>query len=215
MLTFEGLHRALEDLVGSEAVRTELVVAPDQLLVLMVGNIRPWKGQREVIEALRMLPAETLNRIRCYFAGATATADAEYEAELRQAIAAAGLGDCVKLLGPRSDVPELYGAADIAVHASTTPEPFGLVVPEAMALRCAVIAAKLGGPAEVIVPGTGILCDPTRPEEYARALEQLVRDDVYRGMIAAAAPARAALFGIERNVEGTSRAYRRALDDHM
>jgi len=197
---------------SSEAVRTELGMGPDQLLVLMVGNIRAWKGQREVIAALRLLPEKIRARLRVCFAGATASTDSAYEAELRDEIAASGLGDCVSFLGSRSDVPDLYGAADIAVHASTTPEPFGLVVPEAMALNCAVIAASSGGPAEVITPGTGFLCDPSKPEEYARALEQLVRDESLRRAIAAAAPARAALFSIDRNVEGTSRAYRRALE---
>ena len=197
---------------SSEAVRTELGMGPDQLLVLMVGNIRAWKGQREVIAALRLLPEKIRARLRVCFAGATASTDSAYEAELRDEIAASGLGDCVSFLGSRSDVPDLYGAADIAVHASTTPEPFGLVVLEAMALNCAVITTSSGGPAEVITPGTGFLCDPSKPEEYARALEQLVRDESLRRAIAAAAPARAALFSIDRNVEGTSRAYRRALE---
>lgn len=195
-----------------EAVRNELGVAPDQLLVLMVGNIRAWKGQREVIAALRLLPDKFRARLRVCFAGATAGVDSAYEAELRDEIASGGLGECVSLLGSRSDVPDLYGAADIALHASTTPEPFGLVVPEAMALKCAVIAASSGGPAEVITPGTGFLCDPSEPEEYARVLEQLVRDDSLRRAIAAAGPARAALFSIERNVEGTERVYQRALE---
>jgi glycosyltransferase involved in cell wall biosynthesis len=194
-----------------EAVRAELGVAPDQLLALMVGNIRAWKGQREVIAALRLLPETFRTRLRVCFAGATASVDSGYEAELRRQIAAHGLGDCVTFLGYRSDVPDLYGAADITLHASTTPEPFGLVVPEAMALRCAVIAASSGGPAEVILPGTGLLCDPTRPEEYARAIEQLVRDDWLRRSIAEAGPARAALFSVERTIEGTERVYRRAL----
>jgi glycosyltransferase involved in cell wall biosynthesis len=194
-----------------EAVRDELGVERDQILVLMVGNIRAWKGQREVIAALRLIPEKVLARMRVCFAGATASTDAEYETEVRGEVAQAGLGHCVQFLGYRSDVPDLYRAADIAVHASTSPEPFGLVVPEAMALGCAVIAASFGGPAEVIVPGTGILCDPTRPEEYAGALEQLVRDDAFREAIAAAAPARAAYFSVRRNVEGTAQAYRRAL----
>jgi glycosyltransferase involved in cell wall biosynthesis len=206
---FENLRARKER--SSEAVRTELGVAQDQLLVLMVGNIRAWKGQREVIAALLLLPEKIRARLRVCFAGATASIDSGYEAELRDEIAAGGLGDCVSFLGFRPDVPDLYGAADIAVHASTTPEPFGLVVPEAMALNCAVIAASSGGPAEVITPGTGFLCDPSEPEEYARALERLVRDESLRQAIAAAGPARAALFSIERTVEGTERVYQRAL----
>lgn len=196
-----------------QAVRDELGAGANRLLVLMVGNIRAWKGQREVIAALRLLPLDIRDQLRVCFAGATASMDAWYEAELRAEVARAGLDDCVVFLGHRSDVPDLYSAADIAVHASTSPEPFGLVVPEAMALHCAVIAAASGGPTEVIVPGTGILCDPSRPAEYARALEELVRDDELRAAISAAAPARAALFSIERNIEETSRAYRRALKE--
>lgn len=196
---------------SKELVRAELGVGPDQLLVLMVGNIRAWKGQREIVAALRLLPENIRKRLRVAFAGATASIDAAYEAQLREEISAGGLSACVSILGPRSDVPDLYGAADIALHASTTPEPFGLVVPEAMALNCAVIAASSGGPAEVIVPGTGFLCDPSRPTEYAHALEQLVLDEALRGAISAAGPAQAALFSIERTVEGTERVYQRAL----
>ena len=206
---FENLRARM--VRSRESVRRELGVAPNQLLVLMVGNIRAWKGQREVIAALRLLPENIRGRLRVCFAGATASIDSTYEAELRDEIAAGGLGDCVSFLGSRSDVPDLYGAADIAVHASTTPEPFGLVVPEAMALNCAVIAASSGGPAEVITPGTGFLCDPSEPGEYAVALEQLVRDDALRRAIAAAGPAQAAQFSIERTVEGTERVYQRAL----
>jgi glycosyltransferase involved in cell wall biosynthesis len=195
-----------------EAVRAELGVAANQLLVLMVGNIRAWKGQREVVAALRLLPEKVRARLRVCFAGATADADSAYEAELRDDIAVAGLRDCVSLIGSRSDVPDLYAAADIAIHASTTPEPFGLVVPEAMALKCAVIAASTGGPSEVVLPGTGILCDPKRPEEYASALEQLVRDEWLRQAMSEAAPARAAMFSVDRTVLGTERVYQRALE---
>jgi glycosyltransferase involved in cell wall biosynthesis len=196
---------------STEVVRAELGVAPDQLLVLMVGNIRAWKGQREVIAALRLLPRDVRARLRVAFVGATSISDSDYEAELRNEVVAGGLDDCVSFLGARSDVADLFGAADIAVHASTTPEPFGLVVPEAMALNCAMIAASSGGPAEVITPGTGFLCNPFEPKEYADALTKLVRDDAMRRAIAAAGSARAALFSIERTVEGTERVYQRAL----
>jgi glycosyltransferase involved in cell wall biosynthesis len=195
-----------------ESVRAELKVGPNQLLVLMVGNIREWKGQRQVIEALRLLPEDVRARLRFCFAGATARADSEYESELRAGIAAGNLTDCVSFLGARSDVADLYGAADIAVHASIIPEPFGLVVPEAMALNCAVIAASSGGPTEVITPGTGLLCDPFVPAEYAHALKQLTEDDSLRVGLAQVGAARASDFSIERTVKGTQRAYERALN---
>ena len=206
---FDNLRRRV--VRSRSEVRNELGVAPYQLLAIMVGNIRPWKGQREVIAALRMLPQHVRRRLRFCFAGATAGADSRYEAELRAEISEGGLDDCVSILGPRSDVADLYAAADIAVHASTTPEPFGLVVPEAMALNCAVIAASSGGPAEVITPGTGFLCDPLRPAEYAHTLERLVQDDTLRRSIATAGQARATLFSVQRTVEGTERVYDRAL----
>lgn len=206
---FQRLHERV--LRTRESVRSELGVGDDQLLVLMVGNIREWKGQRQVITALKLLPPNVRRRLRLFFAGATASVDNAYETELREEIEAAGLSDCVSFLGSRPDVPDLYQAADIALHASTTPEPFGLVVPEAMGLKCAVIAASTGGPAEVITPGTGFLCDPFAPAEYARTLEQLVRDESLRLAIAAAGPERASLFSIERTVAGTEKAYERAL----
>jgi glycosyltransferase involved in cell wall biosynthesis len=206
---FDALHSRVRR--TREAVRSEFGLTRGQILVLMVGNIRPWKGQHVLIEALRMLPQATLARIHVCFAGATAKDQANYETELRDQVGTAGLGNCVTFLGARTDTADLYNAADIAVHASTSPEPFGLVVPEAMALGCAVVASSFGGPAEVIVPGTGILCDPARPEDYARALEQLVTDEPLRQAIIAAAPARAALFSIERTIDGTVRLYERAL----
>ncbi|HEY1953461.1 MAG TPA: glycosyltransferase family 4 protein [Gemmatimonadaceae bacterium] len=206
---FDNLRRRV--IRPRESVRRQLAVREDQVLALMVGNIRAWKGQREVVSALVRLPQKTRERLRFFFVGAAGNADAEYFAELRAAVASAGLQECVTFLGARSDVPDLFRAADIAVHASVTPEPFGLVVPEAMALGCAVIASSSGGPAEVITQGTGLLCDPDKPEEYADALQRLITDDRLRNQFSAAAPARAELFGIEQNVAGTEAAYRQVL----
>jgi glycosyltransferase involved in cell wall biosynthesis len=195
-----------------ESVRRQLDVRDDQALVLMVGNIREWKGQREVIKALSLLPKRILAQMRLLFVGAIGTSDVDYATELESLVSANSLEDCVTFLGARSDVPDLFRAADIAVHASTTPEPFGLVVPEAMALGCAVVATSFGGPAEVITPGTGLLCDPTHPEQYADALRTLVTDAPLRSAIADAGSERAALFGIERNVAGTMAAYQQLLN---
>ena len=80
------------------------------------------------------------------------------------------------------DAPEAwYAAADVVVHASVQPEPFGLVLLEAMASECALIAAGAGGPREVVEDGTnGVLVPPGDPAALAGALERLLADEEER-----------------------------------
>lgn len=64
-------------------------------------------------------------------------------------------------------------ALDIVVHASTQPEPFGLVIAEAMACGRAVIASQAGGAAEIIDPGENALGLP--PGDAAVLAERIVQ----------------------------------------
>jgi glycosyltransferase involved in cell wall biosynthesis len=188
-------------------VRRALGVDPDTVLVAMVGNIRRWKGQHVVLAAVAAMPAPVRSRIRVIFAGAV-SADAErYAAELAATVDAERLGEIVSFLGARTDVPDLLAASDVAIHASIDPEPFGLVVPEAMALGNAVIAACAGGPLEIVTPTTGILFDPASPSELAAHLTALVMDPERRRALAARAPERAGDFSIARHVAGNLAVY--------
>jgi len=188
-------------------VRWSLGVDDVTVLVTMVGNIRRWKGQHVVLAALAALPDAVRSRLRVMFAGAV-SADAErYAAELRTTVDAEGLGSVVTFLGGRTDVPDLLAASDVAIHASIDPEPFGLVVPEAMALGNAVIAAAAGGPVEILTPTTGLLFDTAHPGELAAHLTSLVEDASRRRSLAERAPARAEHFSIERHVAGNLAVY--------
>jgi glycosyltransferase involved in cell wall biosynthesis len=188
-------------------VRRSLGVDDATVLVTMVGNIRRWKGQHVVLAALAALPDAVRARLRVMFAGAV-SADAErYAAELRATVDAEGLGSVVTFLGGRTDVPDLLAASDVAIHASIDPEPFGLVVPEAMALGNAVIAANAGGPVEILTPTTGLLFDTAQPRELAAHLTMLVEDAARRRSLAEHAPARAEHFSIERHVAGNLAVY--------
>ena len=65
---------------------------------------------------------------------------------------------------------------DVAVNASD-PEPFGLVVLEALAVRRPVVAVARGGPAEIVDEAvTGRLVPQPAPERLATALAPLVDD---------------------------------------
>jgi glycosyltransferase involved in cell wall biosynthesis len=122
-------------------------------------------------------------------------------------VAETGLSDTVTFLGPRRDVPELLDAADVAVHASTIPEPGGIVVMEAMALGKAVIAANEGGHTEVVWPDAGLLFDTREPEQLAVYLAELVEDPARREELGAAARRRIEEFSLERNVRDTQSVY--------
>ena len=82
------------------------------------------------------------------------------------------LEEDVTLLGRRSDIPQLLSQADIFVLASKF-EGFGLVVAEAMACECYVVATDSGGVAEVM-GNTGKLVPIQNSQALADALENTI-----------------------------------------
>ena len=67
-----------------------------------------------------------------------------------------GLGGRVGFTGFLPPAPAMR-ALDVVVHASTRPEPFGLVIAEAMACGRAVITSASGGAAELVDAGEDAL----------------------------------------------------------
>jgi glycosyltransferase involved in cell wall biosynthesis len=73
---------------------------------------------------------------------------------------------------------------DLLVHASVEPEPFGLVLIEAMASSRPVVASRAGGPVEIVAHGTsGLLVTPGDHRELAAAILKLINDPAWaRGL---------------------------------
>ena len=118
--------------------------------------------------------------MRAYVIGGAvyATAGSQWSpAELQTLAAARGLSDTVGFTGHVDDVPAALRSLDIVVHASTEPEPFGMVIAEGMAARRAVVAARGGGAAELFddrVSAVGYT--PGDAAELAARLAELVVD---------------------------------------
>jgi glycosyltransferase involved in cell wall biosynthesis len=197
-----------------ESVREELAVPQDHVLVLMVGNIRRWKGQHVLIKALEHLTADVRSRLRVVFVGGAGASDSAYYESLRASVMAASLSGCVSFLGARTDVPDLVNAADVIVHASTIPEPFGLVVLEGMALGKPVIAANAGGPTEVVTAQSGFLFDTALPDQLASILVRLVNDPDLRHSVGIAAQRRADLFDTAGTRDAVQRVYAELLESN-
>jgi len=192
-------------------VRRELGIADGQLFVLMVGNVREWKGQHVLLEALGRLSPTERQRFHVAFAGAVHQEGKRYANVLRASESRLNLSPHVTWLGGREDVPDLFAAADLAVHCSVRPEPFGLVVTEALALGTPVAATDFGGPAEVITPEAGWLYNPARPGELTAILRSVLSDPTLLKAKSVAARARGLEYSIQGTVRATEEAYRLTL----
>jgi glycosyltransferase involved in cell wall biosynthesis len=91
-----------------------------------------------------------------------------------------GLQETVYFTGWRyqpEHMPQVHAALSILALASTWPEPFGLVLLEAMAAAKPIVATNHGGPREICVNGeTAILVPPGDPEKMAEAFLTLLRN---------------------------------------
>jgi glycosyltransferase involved in cell wall biosynthesis len=177
-------------------------------VLLLAARLTRWKGQRTMIEAMRLLGSDGPQLI---LAG-----KAEKAAELDALKAlAAGLGDQVRFVGAVEDMPAAYALADLVVAPSTLPESFGRGVAEAGAMARPVLASPLGGPAETVEHGrTGWHVAPGDPAAWAEAVRAALElSPEIRGRIGRAARARVVRdYSLETMTDATFAAYGRLLD---
>lgn len=123
----------------------------------LVGRLAPWKGQHIFIRAAEIV-ARKHPDCQFHIVGAALFGEEAYERELRSLVESLGLERQIEFTGFRTDVTDLMRLFDIVVHASTTGEPFGQVVIEAMAASKPVVATNGGGIPEIVEDGvTGTL----------------------------------------------------------
>ena len=121
----------------------------DVLTLVVCGFVMQNKNQREVIEAISLLPANVKEKIRCKIIG---DGDIRYMTMLKQLCEKKGMGSCIEFMGYRNDVPEILKRAHIAVMPSRR-EAFGRVTVEYMMAGLAVIASNTGANPEIIEDG--------------------------------------------------------------
>jgi len=164
-------------------LRQELGSA-QQFVVGHFSRLSPWKGQHILLEALQHCPANVV----AWFVGDALFGETAYKQQLQQQVEDLGLGDRVRFLGFRLDVPQLMAACDLVAHTSTAPEPFGRVIVEAMLCGTPIVASAAGGVTELIEPGqTGWLTPPGEAHKLAEIIHQCLADPDRARAIAQAA----------------------------
>jgi glycosyltransferase involved in cell wall biosynthesis len=195
------------------ALRSAWGLAADDTrpVILLAARLTGWKGQGVMIEALARLPPKLEPVL--ILAGKAETVGAR--AVLESAAAQLGLAERVRFPGPVSDMPAAYGAADLVVAPSTSPESFGRAVAEACAMARPVLASPLGATPETLIAGeTGWFAAPGEPDAWAaEAARILALPPEVRARTGARARARiVAHYSLDAMAEAHFAIYRRLLE---
>jgi len=176
---------ALSD--GQPDLRSQYGLHKDDKVFAIVGRIVRWKGHIEFLNAA-FLVLEGVPSTKALIVGDFSDGDAGYQKKIQKMVDESGFSDRILMTGYIEDVRGIYSIMDVCVHTSIEPEPFGLVIIEAMANGVPVIASDLGAPKEIITDSVnGFIVDPTRPIELADTMINLLthaklREDIgYRG----------------------------------
>jgi glycosyltransferase involved in cell wall biosynthesis len=159
-----------------------LGVPAERILLSVIGQLAPIKGQDDAIEILAGLigagvDAELLLVGTAKFTAPGASLDNEdFERGLHRRAAELGVAERVRFLGERGDVPDVLAATDLMLMPFWR-EGFGRVAIEAMALGTPVAAAAVGGPLDIVRAGVdGLLLPPRDPAAWTRELAPLLGD---------------------------------------
>ena len=152
----------------------------EEIVISLVGRINSWKGQQLLLKAFNQL-VKKYNTIKLVYLGSAPPNQEIFEIELKNQISEFGLQDKVVLIPFQKEIEKFWNAIDIAVVPSTEPEPFGMVVIEAMLAQKPVVASNHGGPTEIVIHNeTGLLFEPNNHNSLSDALEKLIIDEQLR-----------------------------------
>jgi glycosyltransferase involved in cell wall biosynthesis len=178
------------DAATRAAVRASLETPAAATVIIQVSRSEAWKGHARLLEALAEL-RDVPGWIWWQVGGAQRPAEAAFLSSLREAAGRYGIGDRIRWIGERTDVPQLLAAADFHCQANLSPEPFGIAFVEALASGLPVVSTDLGGAREIVDSTCGVLVAPGDRMALAAALRRLIGDSSLRAQLGHAAPDRA------------------------
>lgn len=172
------------------AVRAELDTPPGAAVIIQVSRMEECKGHSLHLRALGSLLK--LEGWVCWMVGGgQRPRERAYEERLKAEAAELGLGNRLRFLGQRRDVPRLLAAADIYSQPNTAPESFGLTFVEAMHAGLPVVTTAIGGACEVVDDSCGLLVPRGDAAGVGSALRELIETPSLVPRLGQRGPARA------------------------
>lgn len=162
------------------AIRKELAIAPDAVVIICVANLKSGKGHTELLEAFDQMH----NRVPCEL---VLVGEGPLRRELEERAITKTDVSRVHFLGTRTDVQDLLQASDIFA-LPTYSEGMSNAVLEAMAARLPIVTTDIAPNRELIDDGqTGLLVPVKDTEHLTTALLRLAQTPALRTQLGQAA----------------------------
>lgn len=169
-------------------VEVALGLKPSDFVIGMVARFDPWKGIDFALKASAPLLRRRPDLRFLVIGGQYRHFFPHYEQYLKSLAHDLGIDGQTVFAGYQADVRAYVARLDVAVHASLSPEPFGLSVLECMALGVPVVCANEGGILEFVRDReTGLLFAARDNASLGQVLESIVGDASLRLSLAHAA----------------------------
>ncbi len=194
--------------VSRGEVRRSLGISSDEIVIGFIGRLEEQKGITYLLQAVAEISREN-PKVRVVIVG-----EGTMKPHLHAHASSLGLTAAL-FLGYRRDTPQLLGMLDVFVLPSLF-EGLPVVLIEAMAAGCCVVATRIGGIEEVVTDRVdGILVEARNASALAAALRELIANPGLRKRLGDAARRRAAEeFSVHTMIKKTEDVYRHLLPHH-
>ncbi len=163
-----------------ENIRNRFGIGIGDKVFGIVGRIIRWKGHVEFLHAAKII-LQKVPSSKAIVIGDYSDGNISYQQLISKMAEESGFKDRIIFTGYVKDVESFYSIMDVCLHTSIEPEPFGLVITEAMAYGVPVIASDRGAPKEIISNGeNGFIVNPEDTLKLAEVTIRLLLDDKLR-----------------------------------
>lgn len=164
-LDFERIQTRKEQ---REQIRTDLGISQEDFVLVSVGEVNRNKNQQVVVRALDVLKNKNIIYLIC--------GKGDNEKEIKELIESSPYPSNIKMLGYQKDVTKYLNAADCFVFPSIR-EGLGMAALEGMACGLPLIASDCRGTREYAEQGkTGYVCEAMNVEQFAKAIDDLYKN---------------------------------------
>jgi glycosyltransferase involved in cell wall biosynthesis len=190
-----------------QTLRDKLGIAADERILVAVGRLSKEKGHAELLESIAILrEANASLKFKLLIVG-----EGPEQAGLQSTVEARALTSNVIFVGQVDDIAPFYAITDVLAlpsHSEGSPN----VLLEGMAAGLPVVATRVGGVPEIVVPEESALVVPARdPQQFAAALHRVLTQPEFARTLSANAMARVADFSSEAYALSLIRVYHRLM----